>query len=79
MGIPPKIKINNTTTIIAAIIRGTSNRKNASTTIAIAAIMSRVIVEPWYGSISTVAKGVRRRIANSIAKSIFVGYCTPFF
>ena len=46
--IAPNIKINNTTITIPAIITGIKNRRIASATIAINAIMSRVRIDPLY-------------------------------
>ncbi len=48
MGIPPNIKINNTTIIIPAIINGIRNLRIASTTIAMSAITSREKIDPLY-------------------------------
>jgi hypothetical protein len=45
-GIPPKIRINSTTTIIPVIINGTRTRKIARITIAISAIINKVSVDP---------------------------------
>ena len=44
-GIPPNIKINSTTIIIPAIMRGIKNRRITSTIIAMKAIMSRIIID----------------------------------
>ena len=52
IGIPPKIKTNKTTTIIAAIISGTRKRNTASAMTAIAAIISSVSVDPSNANIS---------------------------
>ncbi len=53
IGIPPKIRINSTTTIIPAIINGISIRKIASITTAMSAIINKVTEDPWNGSNST--------------------------
>ena len=52
IGIPPKITINSTIIIIPAIITGISKRKIARITIAMSAIINKVSVDPWKGSIS---------------------------
>lgn len=41
IGIPPKIRINSTTTIIPAIINGTRTRKIARITMAMSAIINK--------------------------------------
>jgi hypothetical protein len=46
IGMPPKIRINSTTTIIPAIINGISIRKIASITTAMSAIINKVRVDP---------------------------------
>jgi len=52
MGIPPKISIKRTTTIIPAIISGIRKRKNASAITATIAIINKVRVDPSNASIS---------------------------
>lgn len=49
---PPKIRINSTTTIIPAIISGIRKRKIARATTAMIAIINSVSVDPWKASIS---------------------------
>jgi hypothetical protein len=52
IGIPPKIRINSTTTIIPAIIKGISKRKIARAITAIITIINKVSVEPVNARIS---------------------------
>src|SRR5579884_564139 len=66
MGIPPNIRMINTTTIIPAIISGTSSLKNASATTAIAAITRSVSIDPWYGTIVTKTDRTSRMAASVI-------------
>jgi hypothetical protein len=46
IGMPPKIRIKSTTTIIPAIIKGIRKRKIARTTTAMIAIINKVSVDP---------------------------------
>jgi hypothetical protein len=46
IGMPPKIRINSTITIIPAIINGIRKRKIARTTTAMIAITNKVSVDP---------------------------------
>jgi len=51
--------------MIPTIITGIKSRNIASTTIAMAAIIKSVSVDPWNGSMSTMEKGVENNNCNT--------------
>jgi hypothetical protein len=73
MGMPPNSMTTMTMAMIIAMMSGTKKRNSASATIAISAMMSKVSVEPSYGSMSTVAKRDVSRTKTAIIAQYHLG------